>query len=234
MKNGKKIFWGVFFILIAVYMIVSKLGMLPDVGVLKILVSVALACVILEGIRRLNFFEILFPVAFLAIMYDETLGIEALTPWTVLAAALFGSIGLSMIFRVRKKSARARWNDNGGAGGESTQHISGEQIWLKNNFGEAIRYINSDDFHDAHLEKNFGSMSAYFDNVLVQGGEAYIEIDNNFGELSLYLPKEWQVQNNLEHSFVAIHEKGKNEGSSSTLVRLDGDTNFGEIHIIYV
>ena len=100
--KGKKIFWGIFFILAAVLVVISKLGIVPDIGVFTILVTAVLACTLIEGVRHLNFFEILFSIAFLCIVYDKPLGIEALTPWTVLAAALFGSIGLSMLFRGEK------------------------------------------------------------------------------------------------------------------------------------
>ena len=49
--------------------------------------------------------EILFSIAFICIIYDDWLGITALTPWTVLGAALLGSIGLSLIFK--KKSGHS-------------------------------------------------------------------------------------------------------------------------------
>ena len=44
-----------------------------------------------KGIRNVNFWEILFSIAFICIIYDDQLGITALTPWTVLGAALLGS-----------------------------------------------------------------------------------------------------------------------------------------------
>ena len=101
MKNNK-IFWGVFFILAAVYVVVSKLGMLPDVGTVKILMTAFMICLIIQGIRNVNFYQILLPIACIGCIYDEVLGITALTPWTLLAAALLLSIGLSMLFRGKK------------------------------------------------------------------------------------------------------------------------------------
>lgn len=58
-----------------------------------------------NGIRNVNFWEILFSIAFICIIYDDWLGITALTPWTVLGAALLGSIGLSLIFKKRADTA---------------------------------------------------------------------------------------------------------------------------------
>ena len=56
--KGKKIFWGIFFILAAVLVVISKIGIVPDIGVFTILVTAVLACTLIEGVRRLNFFEI--------------------------------------------------------------------------------------------------------------------------------------------------------------------------------
>ena len=40
----------------------------------------------------------LFSLAFLIIVNDELLGLEAITPWPVLGAALLGSLGLNLLF----------------------------------------------------------------------------------------------------------------------------------------
>ncbi|MDD6306721.1 MAG: LiaF-related protein [Clostridiales bacterium] len=231
--KGKKIFWGIFFILAAVIVIISKMGMIPDVGVFHILITAFMIWMFVEGIHHRNFFEILFSIAFICIIYDEPLGIEALTPWTVLAAALLGSIGLSMLFRGKKKTQfSVDWSDNK-KGGNSEQ-CNGEHVHCENNFGSAIRYINSDNFCNAHLENNFGSMTIYFDNAIIQGASAYVEVENNFGETILYIPKEWKVENHLEHSFGTINEYGRPQGSSNATLHIRGEANFGHIDINYV
>ena len=102
-RDNKKVFWGLLFILAAAYMIVSRIWILPQVSVFTIVATVFLVSVLLKGLRRVDFWQILFPIAFLCILYDEPLGITDLTPWTVLGAALFGSIGLSMIFKPHVK-----------------------------------------------------------------------------------------------------------------------------------
>lgn len=232
--KGKKIFWGVFFILAAVYVVVSKLGMLPDIGTFKILLSAFLIALAIDGIRYLRFFELLFPLAFIGILYDEALGITALTPWTLLWAAFFGSIGLSLLFRGKKKKSGVSFEISGDGAGSSTEQCSGERIRCENNFGSAIRYINSDNFISASLENNFGNMSVYFDNAIVQGGSASVNVENNFGETNLYIPKEWKVNNNVSRSFGGVNEKGKNTGTSNTVVFINGQTDFGVINLIYI
>lgn len=40
----------------------------------------------------------MLPLAFLIIVNDKVLGMEAITPWPVLGAAVLGSIGLKFLF----------------------------------------------------------------------------------------------------------------------------------------
>ena len=179
----------------------------------------------------MNFWEILFSIAFICIIYDEPLEITALTPWTVLGAAFLGSIGLSLIFGGKKR----KWKTvTGNVGTSSSEQYTGKEIRCENSFGSAIRYINSDNFRRAAIENNFGSLSVYFDNAIVQEGSANVSVENNFGETNLYIPKEWKIQNNLDRSFGAIRETGSSIGTSSTVLYLNGSANFGEIHLHYI
>jgi len=99
----ERVFWGLVLILGGVFLIISKLGYFPDINVFSLLLTILLAVIILKSLIRVNFPGILFPIAFISIIYDDQLGITSITPWTVLVAALLGSIGLSMIFHRHSK-----------------------------------------------------------------------------------------------------------------------------------
>ena len=238
--RGKNVFWGIFFIAMAVIVVASKIGILPDVGVFSILASAVLVWVVVDGIRHRNFYEAIFAAAFLLIIYDEPLGIEGLTPWTVLVAALLLSIGFSLLFGTNKKGKQCieiDWNLDGTGGkgtGSTSEQCSKSHIRCENNFGETIRYINSDNFSKARLENNFGRMKIYFDNAIIQEELAEVKIENNFGSVMLFIPKEWKVQKELDHCFGSINEYGMCLGTGSAALRLHGETNFGTIEIHYV
>ena len=233
-RNGGKVFWGMLLILAAVYMVVSKMGYLPDISIFTIFLTVSLVWVIFRGIRKVNFAEILFPIAFLCILYDEQLGITALTPWTVLGAAFLGSIGLGMIFK-RSGSFHVEFENHlQDESEEMTEQGNGQKISFENSFGESVKYINSDNFRQGIFENNFGMMSVYFDNAIIQPGGAVVYVECNFGELRLYIPKEWKVENCIGQSFGNVRERGCCEGTSMSVLVLKGDANFGEIVINYI
>ncbi|MCM1387712.1 MAG: cell wall-active antibiotics response protein [Bacillus sp. (in: Bacteria)] len=236
----KKIFWGVFFILAAVLVITSKLGIMPDINVFSILATLFILWVSVQGIRHANFFEILLPIACLCIIYDEPLGIEALTPWTVLAAAFLLSAGLSLLFHDKKWAHRhmdIRMEKHHGkkdAGSYDYEQCIDEHMHCENNLGAVIRYVNSNNFRDAHLENNFGSMTIYFDNALIQEGEAYVEVENNFGQTILYIPKEWQVHTDISRAFGNVSQVGSCAVSGAPKLYIHGETNFGQIELHYI
>lgn len=233
-KNSGKILWGLFFILAAVYVVVSKLWIMPEVSVFSILLTVFFIWLFLNGIRNVNFWEILFSIAFICIIYDDQLGITALTPWIVLGAALLGSIGLSLIFK--KKSGHSpsiSFEYDSDSDNEDEKYI-GENIKIDNNFGTAIKYVNSDNFCMADVDNSFGSLTVYFDNAIIQSGSAKIKVDNSFGETNLYIPKEWKTENNLGQAFGSVKIHGVCEGSSNNTLKLKGETSFGEINIYYI
>lgn len=231
-ENGKKIFWGLIFILVAVYLIVSRIYELPQIGIWSIILTIAFVALVIKGIGERNFYEILFGIAFLCCIYDKWLGIEKLTPWPVLGAALFGSIGLSMIFRKKRT-----WNVEGSRGefrSTSSNENDGEHIFCENNFGSSIKYINSDNFCSARLNNDFGTLTVYFDNAIIQSGTAYVEVSCDCGTTNLYIPKQWKVVNDLARSFGTISEHGRCEGSSNNTLYLRGEVDFGSINIYYI
>ena len=216
-KNSGKILWGLFFILAAVYVVVSKLWIMPEVSVFSILLTVFFIWLFLNGIRNVNFWEILFSIAFICIIYDDQLGITALTPWTVLGAALLGSIGLSLIFKKKsghKPSISFEYDSD--SDNEDEKYI-GENIKIDNNFGTAIKYVNSDNFCMADVDNSFGSLTVYFDNAIIQSGSAKIKVDNSFGETNLYIPKEWKTENNLGQAFGSVKIHGEIQAMGITM-----------------
>lgn len=102
MKN-RDITFGLLLIVLAAYLIMNKLGVVPHIPVLKIIISVILAGILIRGIIRVDFGAIFLPLALIACQYDEYLHIEALTPWTVILAALLLTIGCESIFKTKNR-----------------------------------------------------------------------------------------------------------------------------------
>lgn len=227
----EKIFWGLFFIAAGIFIIVSQLGYFTGINIFSLILTIFLIACMIKSIRHLNFSGILFPAAFLCIIYAETLGITKITPWPVLLAALFGSIGLSIIFHNHHYYSHSNHEEHFT---EIIDQEDGNSFNFETSFGSSIKYVNSEDFNQANLKCTFGSMKVYFDNAMIQSEQAVIKLDVSFAGVELYIPKTWNIINKANISFGAIDEKNRNQSNGVPSVTLTGNSSFAGISIIYV
>lgn len=228
----ERIYWGGLFLIGAVALIVNKLGYFYDVNIISILLSVLLSGVLIKNLFTMNFTGILFPLAFICIIYDEQLGITAITPWTVLVSALLGSIGLSMIFYKQPK-----WYSNFKNKSYKFKTVDLEDesnIKVNTSFSGSIKYINTDKFEQAELKCNFGAIKVYFDNATLHNGNGIVKIDASCSGIELYVPKTWVIDNKINTFFSGVDEKNKNVGSIDNILTLVGNISLSGIEIIYI
>ena len=175
-------------------------------------------------------------LAFLAIVWNNELGIEAITPWPVMGAAIFLTIGVSFIF---KDSKRKNWqhkyynkydndyqkkfnenninfeNDNNTTDERNTEygtsqphesHVDGEHVYHMNRFSGAEKYIDSQNLKSVEIINKAGGMEVYLDNAKAAGDKVYMRIECIAGGMEIYIPKNWKVQNNID-CFVGVVEE---------------------------
>ena len=229
----EKIFWGLVLILGGIFLIISKLGYFPDVNVFSILLTVFLVVVIVKSMIHINFAGILFPIAFICIIYDKQLGITDITPWTVLIAALLGSIGLSMIFHKHTKWFNTKHNDEDYKF-EKIDVEDESNVRFKTSFGASIKYINTDKFEQADFNCSFGAMKVYFDKAIMSKNNAIVRINASFSGIELYVPKTWNIENKTNVSLGAVSEKNRHDQITTNTLTLVGDITFSGVEIIYI
>jgi predicted membrane protein len=229
----ENLLWGILLILGGMLLIVSKLGYLGDVNSFNILVAAVLAVICVKNLFKLNFYGILFPIAFIGILFDKELGITALTPWTILIAALLGSIGLSLIFGKGNPFVNIK-HESDNFDYKIIDIEDEKKIRFKTSFGASIKYINSEDFQHAELDCKFGSMKVYFDNAIIQNGKAIVRLNAAFSGIELFIPNEWKVENQIHETLSGLDEKNKSQGVGNITLTLVGNVSFSGIEIIYI
>lgn len=225
----ENIFWGVFFLLGAVFLIVGKLGFLSGVGIWTLLFSILLAAMLVKSVLRLSPTGILFSLAFFCILYAEPLHLEALTPWPVLGAAALGSIGCGLLFG-RRRARRRAWHGEGHF--DRVDQVSGDCVDFSTSFGSSIKYVHSDRFQRASIHCSFGAMKVYFDNAVVRDGAAVVDLNVSFSGVELYVPSGWNVVNDASASLGGIEVPSGN--GNGPLVTLTGNVSLGGVEVFYV
>lgn len=231
MKTSK-IAWGLFFVAAAALIILNQTGIIGEVSIMGIIISLLLLPVIVSGIKSRNFFCILVPAAFIAVLFDEPLSIEKFTPWPLLACAVFLSIGLHILFPAKNKWKTEKFDNSQNW---QTESSDGEHVCFQNRFAGSVKYVTSKMFKDINIRSSFGGMKVYFDNAEMYANEATAVIVSDFSGIELYVPKEWTVVSKLNFSFGGIDEKGeKNSVKNGKTLFLEGNVKFAGITVIYV
>lgn len=239
MKTGRKIFWGVLFVLGALALIIGKMGYLGELSFWTVLLSIGLAGLFLDGLFTKNFFTIFFSAAFFVIVNDTWLGLESITPWPVLGAALLLTIGLSILFPGKWSKYchihhDGNYDGNHGISSDGSDTLNGEIINYEVSFGEAVKYITSQELRQASLECAFGSLVVYFDNAVLKDHSADVHVECSFGSTMLYIPSDWKVVHKTKNAFGGTTEKGHSNPNGENVLTIYGDVSFGGLEIRYL
>ena len=227
-----RIFTGITLIILSIILIISKFGFLNDFGSWSLLFTIFLIYVIIKSIYPINFGGILFPIAFLCIIYNKQLNIEVLTPWTVLIVAALGTIGLSMIFHGKEGHRNYKRIDDYKFDVIDSEDES--NVVQKTSFSATTKYINSENFKQADFDCNVGAMEIYFDKANVKEGKAIVRINAYCSGINLYVPKKWNVENHLEVFLSGVEQKNENEPDGLTTLVLIGSIKLSGVEIIFV
>lgn len=225
--KGKKIFWGLFFVMAGALVLVNQLGLFTKIGLCSLFFTIFLVAILIKSIARISFTGILFSIAGLCIVYAETLHIESITPWPVLIAALFGSIGLHCMFSSHHKHHCDR--------DFVSESIDSDNIVnVDVSFGASVKYINTKNLEKVNIFCSFGAVKIYFDNANIKNDNAVIDFNMSFAGAELYIPKNWKVENNIDTSLAGIDEKNSNAKDIEKTIILTGKINLSGIEIIYI
>lgn len=244
MRTKKNVFWGILCLLAAAALIVDRLGVFGEAfSFWELIASAFLAALAVNGLWKRDWGTALFSLAFLAIVNDELLQIEQLTPWPVLGAACLGSIGLYMLFPAKGRTEKAVSIESDVPGDlevkeeyvEETGEDDETVVNFEVTFASAVRYLQCDDFSGANFEAWFGKMEIYFENVWIPEGKAVsINAEAAFGSMELYIPKTWNVTCIHEAAFGGVKEYGVPDADGKNEVTINAEANFGFINIHYV
>lgn len=234
--KGKNLIWGLFFILAGAAVILSKLGLLGGVSALSVVISLLLIPIIVNSIRRLNFWGIFCPLAVMAIFFAEPLGIEKFTPFPVLITAVCLSIGLSLIFPYRYRMTQKKWSGRVYGKPEGTKNsYDGENVKINASFAGATNYITSQQFKKADIFCHYSGSEVYFDGADMAENRAEINLDVLCSGLELYIPREWVVRIEADCRAGGITEEGATNSAKldKTLV-IRGRIKASGVTITYV
>lgn len=252
--SRRNIVWGIIFIVAAILIVFSALGILGNPNPIKLIITLLLLPVIISNAAHLLYPGIFFPLAVIAIMYDDQLGIQALTPWPILFVALFLSIGLSFLFPhkfmpIRPKHWHRHWHkhlpwkeskksdsnetDVNESVDETDDRTDGT-INLSAKFNGSVKYINLTNLKEVNIDGAFSGIEVYFNEADISGEQAVVNVRLIFSGLDLYFPKNWDVIDNLNCIFGGVERKGSVSEKAEKKLILNGSGSYSGVSIHYI
>ena len=251
MKTSK-IFWGLFFIVAAGIIIANQLGYFFNVGIPSLFLTLLLIPILIKSITKLNFFGVFFPLGLLSLIYAKPIEILLfghpeiadsskplyLTPVPVLLAALFLSIGFSIIFSSTKNFCHINFHGDGehkyhNKFNRTVDYVDDNELDCKVSFGASSKYIHSQDLQKAYLKCSFGALEVYFDDAQLNPEGAEIFLDCSFGAIEMYVPKEWRIIEKVSTSLggIDINNRRFSYDENSPTLTLTGNISFGGVDV---
>jgi len=244
-KGFSKLIWGTFLLLAAAFIISNQVGGFVELSFWSILVAALALAYIVQCMFRLYFASLPIPLAILYItfqpMLEPHIAIPHINMWMLLLAAVLATLGLHTLLPKRKKkrhhakivmNRQAKPRTEVG-GDDNNPHISIQ-------FGGISRYLHSECLETVQIDCKFGSLEVYFDQVKLSPNGAEAFCDCSFGSITLYVPKEWQIIDELDRAFSGVeYEKRRTEQEQESQEEapkliLRGNAKFSGIDIRYV
>ena len=243
---------GLILIGIAVLLVGQGLNILPNIPWFKIIGTILLAVFTVKQLWKREFFSSSLALGCIVWIWEESikigeLQIAEITPFPLLVAAGLVGAGLNMIFGKkpkivtvhRKVEGEETWESytaeeaaHGAARVEEWE--DGRHVTLTNVFNSTSKYVNSEAFSTATFENVFGSANVYFDNAIIAGGQAVIDVENVFGQTNLYFPSTWRLQLSEEGVFGSVKVYGKASTiPGAPLIIMNAESVFGNVNIYF-
>lgn len=194
----KNILYGLYFIAAALFILLNGLGILGDLNIFKVIAVIVIIPVFISGIMNKGFARIVFSIALGAVLFKKELGISGISVWSVLAAALLLSIGFHMIFPGKEKKLPT---------GADKQDF--DNIVIKSKGNGVVKYIDSDNFTSAVIKSSFSGIKLFFDKAMLNSKGAVIDVDMKCSGLEIYVPKTWNVIENVDCAGSGIKKCGE-------------------------
>lgn len=234
MKN-RNWFWGIFFLLSAVFVIASQVGFFVQIGFVSILATVLLAAMLISSALHRNYFGFFISLAFLYVIYRQPLHLAEISLWLLLLAAVFASMGLSFLFHRRPKDYM-NWHHGSDSMKPTMENIDDNNPYAKVHFGSSSKYLHGECLKSGQFDVSFGALELFFDQAQLSPDGAQVYLDCSFGAIQLYVPRSWKVIDKLNTSLGGVDNDIRlaHPDENAPQLTLTGNVQFGGIEIHYI
>lgn len=234
MKN-KNWFWGLFFLLSAVFVVFGQTWLHHKIGITSILATVFLVLIAIESISSLEYFGFFISLSILYIIYSKPLNLMYISPWLLISSAILISISFSLLFTKRNKKTIYSY-DIANQISKISENGDDNNPYVKVALNSTSKYIHSEDLQSGHFINYLGVLDVYFDDVQLRTDGAKLYIDCVLGSTNLYIPRNCKVVDNINTYVgdVKNHTERTKLSEDVSCITLTGRAVLSDVNIFYV
>lgn len=220
-KSKNSIFWGIVLVAAAVLLILQGAGVNLgyNISVWRIILGAFCLAMLIDRLIRLRFTEIVFPLAFLFLIFEAPIAhavgrpaddLDLINNWIVIIAALLLTIGLKAIIPER--------------GG----HRSFDKV------SSSTMYLDGGDLSSVKIHDHMGSVQVFVTNKNLYQGGGHISICDNMGTVKLHIPREWNAVVDIHDNMgrINVPEQPDNRVYDYS-VKIEAFDNMGTVDVIF-
>jgi hypothetical protein len=231
------LFWGIVLLLAAAFVLTNKYIGFADIGIGSIVISILALAFIVQCIANLHIAPLVIPIAVLYFIFREPLGLPVIQTWKLITATVLAFIGLNILLPKRHSYNKC----NNSCGSEDQQKKipadgnKDNNPYVGVNFGAVSRSLNADSLETLRLSCSFGAMEIYFNQVELSPNGATTDINCSFGGIQLFVPKHWQVIDNLHCTLAGVNVKSFTApADNAPCLTLNGNVSMGGVEVKYI
>ena len=208
-RLASRIFWGLIFLAAGAAIVLNQLGVFPfmDLSLGNMIWTVVLVIILIKSLANKFWFGVFLSAAFLIMIFGDIIGLPTdLRWWPIFGAAVFLSIGFTILFRPKKRkwyyfggsydyddacAERDRVNNGRRVDAEfiyddsnTCQNSEGETYQNSNNTGDNTNSTSSssDNESEIYAKASFGSTIKYVNSKSFKRAL----LNCNFGSMKVY------------------------------------------------
>lgn len=214
---------GVILVILAALILIDALNILPAPWGNHLGLSFFFLVILIICLRwKFTFLSTLF-VSFIVMLHKSGLGMAHVSNWTILGIAILAGIGLSLLYHPHVKYVKRLIQGEEPAPFATIEDKDDENtINLYSRFSDTSRQITGE-FSKININTRISDVALHLDNAILPTPTATINFDCKSSNLNLYIPLEWNIDDQLNKIGSTIDFNGPVAGSGTKTIYLTGD-----------
>ena len=154
-------------------------------------------------------------------LHKAGMGMAHVSNWTILGIAILAGIGLSLLYHPHLNYVKRLIQGDEPTPFATIEDQNEDVITIHSRFSDTTRNI-SGEFTRIDLDTHYSDVDLHLDDALLTTPTATIQFDCKSSSLNLYIPLEWNIEDQLQKIGSTIDYNGSENGTGSKTIYFTG------------